>query len=228
MSSNQKPRHNNRSRHSNKQNNRGRNQGSRGGHSGHKGPSNRPSQQPSSATNQIDSHGPTGKQRGNVKQLYDRYKELADECRTRDRQSSEAFGQFAHHYFTLYSEFTAADAAQEQAREKDKELKRQQEAKKQTNVVAINEEPAAEVPEKSETIATETIAVEDISFLKAPVEEKSEKAEKPRRPRKPKEKVEKKEPEPLELPLGDVDVEAKPKRKPAARKPGKVKEEVAE
>ena len=122
MSSNQKPRHNNRSRHSNKPNNRGRNQGGRGGH---KGPSNKPSQQPMNATRQVDSHGPTGKQRGNVKQLYDRYKELAAECRTRDRQTSEALGQFAHHYYSLYSEFSAAEAAIEVKREEEKERKNQ-------------------------------------------------------------------------------------------------------
>lgn len=134
MSSNQKSQANNNSgRHNNKKNNRNRNQNGRG----RKGSSKKHSSQPLTANKQIDSHGPNGKVRGNVKQLYDKYKALAHECRTKDRTSSEAFGQFAHHYYTLYADFAAADAAKELERENEKERKREAAAENQSNVVSL-------------------------------------------------------------------------------------------
>ncbi len=138
MSPNHNARQNNRTgRNNNKQNNRGRNQSGRGGR---KGPSRQQSQQPLTATRQVDSHGPAGKLRGNVKQLYDQYKELAHENRTNDRITSEAHSQHAHHYYTLYSEFAATEAAAEVEREKERVRKKQEAAESQSNIVPIQEE----------------------------------------------------------------------------------------
>lgn len=204
MSSHQNSRQNNRSgRHSNKQNNRGKNHGGRGG--GRKGPSRKQPQQPLTATRQVDSFGPDGKIRGNVKQLYDKYKSLALDCRTKDRTLSEAHGQYAHHYYTLYAEFAAAEAAQTVQREAEKARKRQEAAESQSNIVPlIDGEQAPE--ENIETVVDNAPQVE----------------EKPKKSSKSK----KKSSEPsAELPLEDAPEPAKPKR---ARKPKKVKEEVAE
>ena len=138
MSPNHNARQNNRTgRNSNKQNNRGRNQNGRGGR---KGPSRQQSQQPLTATRQVDSHGPAGKLRGNVKQLYDQYKALAHENRTNDRVMSEAHSQHAHHYYSLYSEFAATEAAAEVEREKERARKKQEAAENQSNIVPIVEE----------------------------------------------------------------------------------------
>ncbi|MDG1708282.1 MAG: DUF4167 domain-containing protein, partial [Emcibacteraceae bacterium] len=97
MSTHQNSRNNNKSgRHNHKPNNRGRHQNQRGGRKG--GGKQQHHQQPLTATKQVDSSGPEGKNRGNVKQLYDQYKQLAADCRTKDRTLSEAYGQYAHHY----------------------------------------------------------------------------------------------------------------------------------
>ena len=210
MSSNQKPRHNHRSgRQNNKQNNRGRNQNGRGGR---KGPSKKQSQQPLTATRQVDSHGPAGKVRGNVKQLYEKYKALAHEVRTKDRTTSEAYGQYAHHYYTLYSEFAAAEAAQQVERENERLRKQQEAAENQSNIVPIldDDAPTSDASDTNEDTPEEKVEVlEDAPEKDAP--KKNSK-------RKPKQHS-------PELPLEAAD-EKKPVRK--ARKPRKVKEEVAE
>ncbi len=137
MNSNQKSQANSNSgRQNNKKNSRSRNQNGRS----RKGSSKKQPVQPLTANKQIDSHGPNGKVRGNVKQLYDKYKALAHECRTKDRTSSEAYGQYAHHYYTLYAEFAAADAAKELERENEKERKREAAAENQSNVVSLLED----------------------------------------------------------------------------------------
>lgn len=204
MSSNQNSRPNNRSgRNNNKQNNRGRNQGGRG----RKGPSRGMTQQPLTATRQVDSNGPAGKLRGNVKQLYDKYKELAIDNRTLDRTTSEAHGQYAHHYYTLYSEFAAAEAAVEAEREKEKVRRQEAATENQANVVKV-------VAEEQ----TQTDAVAVVSQSTVTQEQKSE--VKPKR--KPKPRSPEKSPE---LPLSADEAPEKPKR---ARKPKKVTEEVVE
>jgi len=141
MNPNQNSRPNNRpGRQNNKPHSRGRNQNARGGR---KGTPNNQSRQPLTSSKQVDSYGPAGKIRGNVKQLHERYLALAYENRTRDRTESEAYGQYAHHYFSLHSEFATAEAAQQaqQAeRESEKQKKQQEEAKKNINVVPIADE----------------------------------------------------------------------------------------
>jgi Domain of unknown function (DUF4167) len=211
MNSNQKSRQNHRSgRQNNKQNNRGRNQNARGGR---KGPSNKQSQQPLTASKQVDSYGPAGKLRGNVKQLYDKYHALAIETRTKDSTDSEAYGQYAHHYFSLYSEFAAAEAAQQVERENEKKRKQQEAAENQSNVVAILDEDgniASDVNSSSETGGAP----------KATEEPAAKKHIKPRRTAK------KTRPENApELPLEASEQVEKPKR---VRKPRKIKEDVAE
>lgn len=205
MSSNHKSRSNNRSgRQNNRQNNHGRNNSGRG----RKG-SQRQVQQPLSANKQVDSHGPNGKVRGNVKQLYDKYKALAHECRTRDRTTSEAYGQYAHHYYTLYSEFAAAEAAQQLEREKEAERKQQEAAEKQSNIVALGDEQNPE----EKNIALKN----DIDDKVIPV-----KKDKPKNKRLGKKVKEGPSPE---LPLDGKPAPVKPKR---ASKSKKIKEEVAE
>ena len=87
---------------------------------GRKGTPNNQSRQPLTSSKQVDSYGPAGKIRGNVKQLYDRYLALAYENRTRDRTESEAYGQYAHHYFSLHCEFAEAEAAHQTVRANEK------------------------------------------------------------------------------------------------------------
>ena len=140
MSTNQRSRHNKSGRHNHKSNNRGRSQNSRGVRKG--GGKKLQHKQPLTATRQIDSSGPTGKIRGNVKQLYDQYKSLAHDVRTKDRTLSEAYGQYAHHYYTLYSEFAAAEAALEVEREKERLRKQEEAAENQSNVVDTQNDDA--------------------------------------------------------------------------------------
>jgi len=208
MSSNQNSRQNNRSgRHSNKQNNRGRNQGGRGG--GRKSPSHNQSQQPLTATCQVDSYGPDGKLRGNVKQLYDKYKAMANDCRTKDRTLSEAHGQYAHHYYTLYAEFTAAEAAQAGERKNEKMRKQQEASESQSIIVPLMDNDQA--PDENSGLDDEEETAE--------VEQEEEKPKK-----SPKSKKKTSDPAP-ELPLDDTPEPAKTRK---AKKPGKVKEDAAE
>lgn len=187
MSTNQKSRGKS-GRHNNKSNNRGRNQGGRGRKGGKK-----QQQQPLTATKQIDSNGPAGKIRGNVKQLYDKYKQLAHECRTKDRTLSEDYGQHAHHYYILYSEFAAAEAAAEVEREKERERQREAAAESQSNIVEI---PDAETQEETSSEEEPVDAIAASEAIPEPLElplDEPEKKEKParkravRKPRKPKE-----------------------------------------
>ncbi|MCP5381248.1 MAG: DUF4167 domain-containing protein [Kordiimonadaceae bacterium] len=202
MTSNQKPRQNNRSgRHSNKQKNRGRNQNGRGGSS------KKQSQQPLTTTRQVDSHGPAGKIRGNVKQLYDKYKELAHENKTKDRTDSEAYGQYAHHYYMLYSEIAAAEAAMEVEREAEKVRQQEEAAENQSNIASFLADGSNENSEF-------TIANSDDEL---PCEKKM---------KKPRRKIKKVDPDVApELPLESSGLAEKTKK---VRKPRKVKEEVAE
>lgn len=202
MTSNQKARQNNRSgRHSNKQKNRGRNQSGRGGSS------KKQSQQPLTATRQVDSHGPAGKIRGNVKQLYDKYKELAHENKTKDRTDSEAYGQYAHHYYMLYSEFAAAEAALEVEREAEKVRQQEEAAENQSNLATLLDDGSSENSEY--TIANSDDEQPCVKEVK-----------------KPKRKLKKVDLDVTpELPFETDSIVEKPKK---IRKPRKVKEDVAE
>ncbi len=190
--------------------NRGRNQGGRNGRRGSSG--KQVQQQPLTATKQVDSNGPAGKIRGNVKQLYDKYKALAHDHRTKDRTSSEAYGQYAHHYYTLYSEFAAAEAAKEIEREQEKERKRQEAAENQSNIVPIldGEDSVSEI--------LHTVEGNDDTQIKPEKHKKSKKSN-------PKKKRVENAPElPLDVVVDVADAE-KPKR---TRKPRKVKEDVVQ
>jgi len=201
MSTNQRSRQNKSGRHNHKSNNRGRSQNSRGGR---KGGGKHQQKQPLTATRQIDSSGPSGKLRGNVKQLYDQYKSLAHDVRTKDRTLSEAYGQYAHHYYILYSEFAAAEAALEVEREKERQRKKEEAAENQSNVVSANEDAAV------------------VSGIEQNVTETKKEQVKKSRPRKKDEEA------PLELPLDLDEEKPEPPKKRAPRKTRKVKEEVAE
>lgn len=204
MSTNHKSRQNKSGRHKHKSNNRGRSQNSRGGRKGGKKQNN----QPLTANRQIDSNGPTGKIRGNVKQLYDQYKSLAHDVRTKDRTLSEAYGQFAHHYYILYSEFAAAEAALEVEREKERQRKKEEAAENQSNVVSVDDNSENNDAEILNADQPDDVEVEE---------------EKPKgRSRKKDEAV------PLELPLDIQDDKPTVSKKRAPRKSRKPKEEVAE
>lgn len=145
MISNQNSRQNNRSGRNNKQNNRTKNQN---GRNPRKGSGKSQPQKPLTASRQIDSNGPAGKIRGNVKQLYDKYNALCLENRTKDRTTSEAHSQYAHHYYTLYAEFAAAEAALEIEREEERARKRSEAAENQANIVPMIDEMSSEVCDK--------------------------------------------------------------------------------
>lgn len=101
---------------------------------------NNRNQQPNTASRQIDSRGPGGNQRGNAKQLYEKYKLMAQEKRASDRLESESLSQHADHYYRIYAEFAAVEAAsqlaREQAKEQAKEQAREQEQAKKAQAEA--------------------------------------------------------------------------------------------
>ncbi|PCI46272.1 MAG: hypothetical protein COB49_08655 [Alphaproteobacteria bacterium] len=153
-----------------KQNTRQNRQGRSGQHNNQKRPGkgrhnqNR-QQQPNSPTRQIDSRGPAGNQRGNAKQLYERYKDLAQEKRVSDRLEAEALGQYADHYYRVHAEFAAAEAAsqkvREEAREKEQARKDAAEAERQARTAAAEQSPAPEqVSKVEETVEQKAEAVE--------------------------------------------------------------------
>ncbi len=108
-------------------------------------------QQPNSPTRQIDSRGPAGNQRGNAKQLYEKYKILAQEKRSSNRQESESLSQYADHYYRIHSEFAAAEAASQEKREKARvEVREKEQARKAEEEAARSNNASAEVPQPSE------------------------------------------------------------------------------
>lgn len=125
--------------------------------------------QPNSPTRQMDSRGPSGNQRGNAKQLYERYKMLAQEKRISDRLEAESLFQYADHYYRIYSEFAAAEAATQAAKEKSRQ---EEQAKK----------------EEAEAVSRAAAAAKEKTQSSEPELEKSE--QKP--PRKPRRKQEEK------------------------------------
>lgn len=138
------------------QNTRHNRQGRPGQHNNQKRPNkgrhnqNRQQQQPNSPTRQIDSRGPAGNQRGNAKQLYEKYKILAQEKRASDRQESESLYQYADHYYRINAEFAAAEAAVQVKREKERARKAEEEAERQANTAAAEQDkPVAQAPENA-------------------------------------------------------------------------------
>lgn len=96
---------------------------------------NRSPQQPSSPNRQVDSRGPAGVQRGNAKQLYEKYKILAQDKRASDRHESESLYQYADHYYRIYADFAASEAASQAAKEKERARKAQEEIENRANSI---------------------------------------------------------------------------------------------
>ncbi|WP_417320761.1 DUF4167 domain-containing protein [Emcibacter sp.] len=109
------------------------------GKNGGKGRKGKGGSQPqgNAATRQVDSHGPLGKQRGNAKQLYEKYKTLARETFANDRMTSESLSQFADHYYRIYAEHAAGEAAAQAAREEEQKRRAEEAAENQANLVEI-------------------------------------------------------------------------------------------
>ena len=104
--------------------------------------------QPLNANRQYDSHGPTGKQRGNVKQLIEKYKTLAREHNS-DRHLRESLMQFADHYQRLHNEIQEQENANKAKREADRQ-ERQERHKRNRQHHDNNEQknnPDAKAPE---------------------------------------------------------------------------------
>lgn len=106
--------------------------------------------QSTSPNRQMDSRGPAGGQRGNAKQLYERYKTLAQEKRSFDRLESEALFQYADHYYRIFAEFSAAEAITLAAREKTRqeEQAKKEEAVRQADAAEEYSDPVPENPEQ--------------------------------------------------------------------------------
>lgn len=77
----------------------------------------RPKRPQNQINRQFESNGPDGKLRGTAVQLYERYKAAARDAQQTDRVLSEAFGQFAEHYYRLAAEFGAFDTDPQQNRD---------------------------------------------------------------------------------------------------------------
>ncbi len=117
--------------------------------------------QPNTPNRQMDSRGPAGNQRGNAKQLYEKYKTLAQEKRAKDRLESEALSQHADHYYRIYAEFAAVEAAAQIARDKERAKKTQADAERRANAV-VNDAPQQPRPVAEEATADEPKVKEDI------------------------------------------------------------------
>ena len=72
---------------------------------------------PGALNRQFDSTGPEGKVRGTAVQLYERYKTASRETHASDPVLSEAYGQFADHYYRVAAENGAFDFDSQQRRE---------------------------------------------------------------------------------------------------------------
>lgn len=181
------------------QNSRHNRQGRPSQHSNQKRPSkgrhNQNRQQQSNSPNrQMDSRGPAGNQRGNAKQLYERYKTLAQEKRASDRLESEALYQYADHYYRLYDEFASVEAATQAARDKTRQ---EEQAKKQ------QEEDVRQVNAAEKQIQHSAPVESSESGQK---EQQQEPQRKPRR--KPQAKAEEKSKSESESPIEKPEAEA--------------------
>jgi len=129
MKPNQNARQNRQGRPNQYSNNQHNNQkrAGKGRHSPNRNP------QPNTPNRQMDSRGPAGNLRGNAKQLYEKYKTLAQEKRLSNRLESESFNQHADHYYRIFAEFAAEEAAKELRREQEQTRKAEAEAERRVN-----------------------------------------------------------------------------------------------
>lgn len=198
---------------------------------------NRPSpnrnQQPNSQNKQVDSRGPGGHQRGNAKQLYEKYKLMSQEKRASDRLESESLSQYAEHYYRVYAEFAAVEAAAQVAQEKARLKRMQDDIERRANSV-VPEAPVVKAePEKVAKKMTDNVRQPEEDRPKKPLKlknpakpkppEKEEKPEKPKRPR-----VSKKSdiPQTIEKPETSEEPKKKPVRKPRVKKIAPLVDEV--
>ncbi|MCF6215251.1 MAG: DUF4167 domain-containing protein [Emcibacter sp.] len=105
-------------------------------------------QQPNSPTRQMDSRGPAGNQRGTAVQLYEKYKTLAQDRRATDRLESESLFQHADHYYRVYAEFAATEAANKAAHDKEVARKALEEAERRANAKPVEDVRQNDHPEQ--------------------------------------------------------------------------------
>ncbi len=149
MKQNQNPRQNRQGRSGQYNKSNQNNNQKRGGKGRH---NNNRQQQPTSPNRQVDSRGPAGSLRGNAKQLYEKYKTLAQEKRASDRQLSESLYQYADHYYRIFAEFAAIEAANQVAKENERAKRAQEEAERRANTKPPESaEPIVQAPEGEET-----------------------------------------------------------------------------
>ncbi|VAW00182.1 hypothetical protein MNBD_ALPHA01-604 [hydrothermal vent metagenome] len=159
----------------------------RGGKGRHN--NNRQQQQPASPTRQVDSRGPGGSLRGNAKQLYEKYKTLAQEKRSSDRQLSESLYQYADHYYRIFAEFAAIEAANLVAKENERAKRAQEEAERRENTrppepdepiiqASEDEKPPKEKPKEKIEEKTEENIVEPAAMENPPPKKRRGRPEK--------------------------------------------------
>jgi len=106
--------------------------------------------QPNSPTKQMDSRGPAGHQRGTAVQLYEKYKLLAQDRRASDRLESESLSQHADHYYRIYAEFSAVEAAAKAVREKEIARKALEDAERRANAKPVESKPSVQAAENGQ------------------------------------------------------------------------------
>ncbi len=96
----------------------------------------------------MDSRGPAGNQRGTAVQLYEKYKTLAQDRRATDRLESESLSQHADHYYRVYAEFAATEAANKAAHDKEVARKALEEAERRANAKSAEDVRQNDYPEQ--------------------------------------------------------------------------------
>jgi len=185
-------------------------------------------QQPNSQNKQVDSRGPGGHQRGNAKQLYEKYKLMSQEKRASDRHESESLSQYAEHYYRVYAEFAAVEAAAQVAQENARLKRMQDDIERRANSAVPEAVVVKAAPEKSAKTKTDNVRQPEEDRPKKSLKlknsvkpEPSEKEEKPVKPEKPKRpRVSKKSeiPQDMENPQTPEEPKKKPVRKPRVKK----------
>jgi len=153
---------------------------------GGKARQNNQTQHPNSPTRQVDSRGPAGNLRGTAAQLFEKYKILAQDKRASDRLESESLSQHADHYYRIYAEIAAADAASQVARDKEMAKKAQEEAERRANAKPIEPQKQEATRPKQEA---KTDSAKDVTPLKldldVPKKKHSEKKPIEKKPKEP-------------------------------------------
>ncbi|WP_339861408.1 DUF4167 domain-containing protein [Paremcibacter congregatus] len=104
--------------------------------------------QPSNSGNrQMESRGPGGNLRGNAKQLYEKYIALAQEKRASDRLEAESLAQHGDHYYRIYAETAASEAAAQVARDAEKARKAEAEAERRVNSKPVEDNQNKQEPQ---------------------------------------------------------------------------------